>query len=135
MQNIVLDTNCLIMSLSPNKPYYRIWQDFLLGRFNLCITNDIFEEYLEVIGRNLSQKYAEYIATILLNSENVLFFDPHFSFYAIDADPDDNKFVDCAILSNARFIVTEDHHFDVLKTVTYPRVDVIGIDEFLKELG
>ena len=30
-------------------------------------------------------------------------------------DKDDNKFVDCAIAANARFIVSEDGHFKYLK--------------------
>lgn len=52
----------------------------------------------------------------------------------IIADPDDNKFVDCAIAANARFIVTEDHHFNVLKDITFPSVAVVSIDDFLKDI-
>ena len=52
----------------------------------------------------------------------------------ITADPDDNKFVDCAVAANAKYIVTEDHHFNVLKTVVFPVVNVINIDEFLREI-
>ena len=36
--------------------------------------------------------------------------------------------------ANARFIVTEDHHFNVLREIPFPSVDVVGIDEFLKEV-
>lgn len=50
-------------------------------------------------------------------------------------DPDDNKFVDCAIASNADFIVTEDRHFQLLKDVPFPRVNVIGIEEFKEVLS
>ncbi|MBQ7192151.1 MAG: hypothetical protein IJS00_04690 [Paludibacteraceae bacterium] len=52
----------------------------------------------------------------------------------IKEDKDDNKFVDCAIKANAKYIVSEDHPFDVLKKIDYPPIDVIGIDEFLLEL-
>ena len=38
------------------------------------------------------------------------------------------------IAANARCIVTEDHHFDVLKTIPFPSVNVINIDDFLKEV-
>lgn len=44
---------------------------------------------------------------------------------------DDNKFVDCAVRSGAQYIVTEDHHYDVLKTIPLPQVDVLDIDSFL----
>ena len=40
MQNIVLDTNCLIMAVSANGEYYKVWQDFLNGKYNLCVCND-----------------------------------------------------------------------------------------------
>lgn len=53
----------------------------------------------------------------------------------IESDNDDNKFVDCAINSGAMFIVTEDHHFNVLKEIQFPHVDCIGIDDFIEVLG
>ncbi len=52
----------------------------------------------------------------------------------------DNIVIDtnCLIMaissSNAKFIVTEDHHFDVLREIDFPSVDVINIDNFLKEV-
>ena len=52
----------------------------------------------------------------------------------ITADPDDDKFVDCAFKANARYIVTEDHHYDILKQTPLPYIDVVGIDEFIKVL-
>lgn len=55
----------------------------------------------------------------------------HFRFHLIKSDEDDNKFVDCAIAANARYIVTEDHHFDVLKSIEFPVVDIIRIDKFV----
>ncbi len=44
------------------------------------------------------------------------------------------EFVDCAIKADAKFIVSNDKHFDVLKTIPFPRVEVIDIDKFLEEL-
>ena len=43
--NIVLDTNSLIMSIAPKSPYRSVWQAFLGGDYNLCISNEIMEEY------------------------------------------------------------------------------------------
>ena len=62
---------------------------------------------------------------------NVTFIDPHYSFGLIHADEDDNKFVDCAIASNAIFIVTEDKHYNELANIPFPKVEVIGIDDFI----
>lgn len=47
--NIVLDTNCLIMSLSRRSPYYSVWRNFVEGNYMLCITNEILAEYEEIL--------------------------------------------------------------------------------------
>ena len=134
MQHIVLDTNSLIMVISSRSRYHEVWLAFLRGDYTLCITNEIIEEYQEVIARNINPRVAEAIVYTLLARRNVKRFVPHYHFHLISADEDDNKFVDCAIVANARYIVTEDHHFDVLKAIPFPAVDVIGIDEFVHQL-
>lgn len=134
MQNIVLDTNCLIMAVSSRSAYHRVWQAFLEGEYVLCITNEIVEEYQEVISRNINSRVADAVVYTILSRDNVKRIAPHFHFHLIQADEDDNKFVDCAIASNAKYIVTEDHHFDVLKTISFPSVAVISIDDFVRQL-
>ena len=42
--------------------------------------------------------------------------------------------MDCAITAGARYIVTEDHHYDALKWKEFPGLDIIGLDEFLSHL-
>lgn len=128
--NIVLDTNSLIMSIAPKSPYRKIWNAFLRGDYNLCVSNEIIEEYSEVLARNLSSQISEAIIYSILTRPNVIRHNPHFSFGLIEADKDDNKFVDCAIASNAKCIVTEDKHFRVLETIPFPKVEVVDIDAF-----
>lgn len=53
----------------------------------------------------------------------------------IQSDVDDNKFVDCAIVANASYIVSQDHHFDILKNIDFPKVELIDIDTFVALLG
>ncbi len=133
-EQIVLDTNCLVMSLSAHNQYAEIWQKLVKGEYTLCVSNDILEEYEEVLGRNISPKVARIVLSYMQILPNVKFIDPHYSFGLIKADEDDNKFVDCAIASNALFIVSEDKHFNELASVPFPKVEVIGIDDFLKYL-
>lgn len=135
MDNIVLDTNVLVMSISAKNKYHNIWRSFVEGHFTLCVTNEIIEEYTEVLSRNINPQVAEAVVFAILTRANVRRFDPHMHYRLIEADLDDNKFVDCALFANAKFIVTEDHHFNVLKGFTFPHVDVVGIDEFLSYLG
>ena len=134
MQRIVLDTNSLILAISSRNRYHEVWLAFLRGDYVLCITNEILEEYMEVIARNINLRVAEAIIYTLLTRDNVKRFAPHYHFHLIQADEDDNKFVDCAIVANARYIVTEDHHFDILKSIPFPSIEVVSIDEFLLQL-
>ena len=133
-KRVVLDTNCLLQSISRKGRYYRIWCAFLDGEYDLCVTTEILEEYEEIIGRYTSPVVGKLLIEAILRANNTLRVDAHFRFGLIVADPDDNKFVDCAIVANAEFIVTNDSHFDVLSTISFPQVAVKGIDEFLVEL-
>lgn len=132
--NIVLDTNCLIMAISAQNEYYQVWQDFLDSKYVLCVTNDIIEEYSEVIARNISPLVSEFIITAILNRKNIKLISPSYAFHLIEADEDDNKFVDCVIIGNAKYIVTQDHHFNILKQISFPKVDVITLKAFLADL-
>ena len=135
MENrIVLDTNCLLMAISARNRYHRVWQSFLEGSYTLCFSTEILEEYEEVLARNINPHVAQYVISALINRQNTCFVNVYFKFGLITADPDDNKFVDCAIAANARFIVTEDRHFAALKDVDFPRIDVISIDAFIRQL-
>lgn len=129
---IVLDTNCLIQSISPRSRYYAVWKSLVDGQNRLCVTNEIITEYLEILQRLTDQDTAETVVKTIVNSRFVEFVTPYFHFELITQDPDDNKFVDCAITANARYIVTNDHHFDVLKSIDYPPIDVITLECFMK---
>ncbi|MEI6067264.1 MAG: PIN domain-containing protein [Methylococcaceae bacterium] len=50
---------------------------------------------------------------------------------ALKTNKDDNKFVDCAIASNADYLVSNDKHFNCLKTIEFPKLSLLGIDEFM----
>ena len=42
------------------------------------------------------------------------------------------KFVDCAVASDAEYVVTNDKHFNPLKEIPWPKVEIIKIAEFIK---
>ena len=131
---IVLDTNCLLQSLSRRSQYYKVWGDFVLGKYTLCVSNSILEEYEEIIASHMSPLAAQIAVETILRANNVLRVDARFQFDLIKADPDDNKFVDCAIVANADYIVTEDKHFNILKTKGFPTVEIRRLQEFYEEL-
>lgn len=51
MEHIVLDTNCLILSLPEKSPYHQVWKSFLQGEYTLCVSDEIILEYTEIIER------------------------------------------------------------------------------------
>ncbi|MBO4551168.1 MAG: putative toxin-antitoxin system toxin component, PIN family [Bacteroidaceae bacterium] len=134
MMNIVLDTNCLLMSLSRRSPYYPVWRGFVDGKYTLCITNEILAEYEEILNEKLGTEIASNVIKAILDLPNTRMVQIYYHLHLITADPDDDKFVDCAFKANARYIVTEDRHYDVLKQISFPHIDVVGIDEFIKVL-
>ena len=50
----------------------------------------------------------------------------------ITADPDDNKFVDCAFAAGADYLVSEDSHFNELRSVPFPKLNLVTLDEFMQ---
>lgn len=134
MRRIVLDTNSLIQILPRRARFNIVWQSFLKGETTLCVSNEILEEYLEILQRLTSPEMAEYVIKTITNSHFVEFVTPYYHFHLIQADDDDNKFVDCTIAANAQFIVTNDHHYDILEAIYFPKVFVKTLEKFCDEL-
>ncbi|MBO4673640.1 MAG: putative toxin-antitoxin system toxin component, PIN family [Bacteroidaceae bacterium] len=132
MNPVVIDTNCLLQIIARKSPYRPIWDAFLAGRYDLCVSNDILEEYQEILGQQISQTVAENIVLLILNQENVQLVDPYFHMDLITADPDDNKFVDCAFAAGADYLVSEDSHFNVLHKTPFPHLNLVTLDEFMQ---
>ena len=132
MQRLVLDTNSLLQSLPRKSFYHDLWLSFFDGRNYLCVTNDILTEYEEILQRETNNHIADIIITRIINNPYTILITPYFSFNLIQTDPDDNKFVDCAVTAEAKYIVTEDKHFQILKEIDFPKVDIITLDEIIR---
>lgn len=135
MDRVVLDTNCLLISLSKRGDYYKVWKDFFAEKYTLCYTNEILIEYEEILTLKMGAVIAQNIIKAIITRKNTIKLDAHFRFNLIQLDVDDNKFVDCAIAANASYIVSQDHHFDILKNIDFPKVELIDIDTFVSLLG
>lgn len=133
-KKIVLDTNCLLASISRRSDAYLAWKGFQEGRYTLCVTNEILAEYEEMIAHVASTEVATNVVRMIMESRNVEFIDTYYRWQLITADPDDNKFVDCAFAAGATYIVSDDSHFDVLRNITFPRLLVLKLKEFLDTL-
>ena len=132
MSRLVLDTNSLVQCISKRSQYHDLWLSFLDGRNELCVTTEILDEYAEILERVASPKFSELALDVITNNPYTVFVQPFYHFRVIVADSDDDKFVDCAVASNAKFIVTEDSHYDVLKNAVFPNVDIIKLDDIIQ---
>lgn len=62
--------------------------------------------------------------------DNTYEYDANYHWNLITGDTDDNKFVDCAFVANADFIVSEDNHVNILKEIPFPHIRVIKLEDF-----
>ena len=79
----------------------------------------------------MSVDVAIHVIHLLLESEYVELINPYFRLQLIEADHNDDKFVDCAFAANATYIVSDDKHYDVLKEIDFPKLLILKLKEFL----
>lgn len=127
---IVLDTNVLLVSIKSSHASHWLIDAVINEKIILIVSNEVIEEYIEGLAFRYGLEISEILLNSLLFSPNVEFISPTFRFLLIKDDPDDDKFVDCAIAGNADFIVTHDKHFNILKDIAFPKVETVRIEEF-----
>ena len=130
---VVLDTNCLLQIVFPKSFYKEVWDALRAQRYTICLTSEIMLEYREILERRFgSAQFAEEVMELIDTLPNVERITPAYRFNLITTDPDDNKFVDCAVIAGATYVVCNDRHFDELKRYDFPKVDVRKLFEFLE---
>ena len=125
----VIDTNILVSALSSKSQYHWLVELVLEEKIELVVTEDILLEYEEVLKTKYSDSVASNFLLALRELPNI-FYSRVFFRWNLISDPDDNKFADCYIASGAHYLITHDSHFSVLKSVAFPKVNVVSIEEF-----
>lgn len=129
---IVLDTNVLISGIFWNGTPFTILTHWINDRFKLLLTDEIFDEYSRILYRISKGKKDELVSKwLFLFAENSTFITVKKRFN-LSPDPDDNKFIECAIAGKAKYIVSGDAHLLNLKTIL--NIDVITPSIFLKKI-
>lgn len=105
---VVLDTNVLVSGcLNPNSPSGKILSLLTKpGLLEISISREILLEYSEVLHRkkfDLSKEKINYVLQIIF--ECALMVSPKRKL-EITLDPDDNKFLECALEGSVNFIIT-----------------------------
>jgi len=134
MRRVVIDTNCLLVILPSKSPYHQVWTDFLEGRLEICVSTEVLYEYEEILSEKTSSYFADIIIKTLINRTNLIRVTPTWHFNLIEVDPDDNKFVDCAVCGQAEFLISNDRHYNILKSIFFPQLNVVKIQDFVEVL-
>lgn len=129
---IVLDTNCFLAILPKSSRFRPIFDGYRQNKFELVVSTEILNEYSEIFTQQMSSEISENILELISKQGNTVNTEIYFRWGLIASDFDDNKFVDAAVSSNADFIVTVDKHFNVLRNTTFPPVNIIHLEDFLK---
>ncbi len=127
---VVIDTNCMLVALSRKSKYNWLIQALIRKDFILCLSNEILNEYEEIIGRYFSPEVASPFYDLLMAANNVEKITISYKFNLIKNDPDDNKFVDCGLAGNVDFIITNDKDYNVLHEIDFPKINIISLEDF-----
>ena len=68
MSRLVLNTNCLIQIISPRSKYHSLWDSFVRGENTLCVSNEIIEEYVEIMQQLMGFTVAEYVVKTIFGT-------------------------------------------------------------------
>ena len=104
------------------------------GKISLCVNTDILEEYEEIVSAKTTADIGHNVVEAIAHLSTTTFQTTYVHFGLIEEDIDDNKFVDCAIAADAELIVTNDAHFNILKTIEWPKVNIFSLKEYYRTL-
>ncbi len=127
---VVLDINILIAIIGRKSPFRWIFDCILQGQITLCITTEILLEYREILERKNGREVAENVVNFIIANPNTKKTEVFYNFLLITKDEDDNKYVDCAIASDAVCLVSNDSHFKILNKISFPKVHWLTLSEF-----
>ncbi len=127
---VIVDTNCLLASIPPKSKHYWLYLAFKAEKFEWIISNEIMYEYEEHLVAKYSQNTADLVLNILSIAPNTIFAEPFYQWQLMTNNKDDNKFVDLAIAVGANYLVSNDKHFEILKSIDFPKVQVINLEGF-----
>jgi len=129
---VVLDTNVFVSSFFGGNPR-KIIDFWKSGRLFLCLSPEILEEYFEVLRRLGLEEESDFKELLDLFSKgpNILFTSKTPPVRVVPGDPDDDKFIACAIALGAEIIITGDKALEAVRK--YGRIRIMTPARFLGE--
>lgn len=141
---VVLDTNIIVRAqIDATSWSARIFDAFLDGRFNLVISDSILQEVAQTLRKPKVRSCTglsdgEIGEFVLLIRELATLTTDLYDVQVVKGDPDDNKFLACALETGANYVVSADEtHLLSLKEfrlLDY-QVEIIAPERFVRVLG
>jgi putative PIN family toxin of toxin-antitoxin system len=128
-----VDTNVFISSFFGGNPRQVIdlWKS---GEITLCLSKPIVDEYIEVLRRLELQdeKELEELIGLFAHGFHLVYTAKTPELHVVEEDPDDDKFIECAVALKAKFVITGDSA--VRKIRNYMNIKIVSPGEFLNSL-
>jgi putative PIN family toxin of toxin-antitoxin system len=110
---VVLDTNVLISAVIATGTPHEVVVAGYSGEYQILVSVATLMEFRETLHK-YPDRFGLSEAEIQTEVETLRYFaefvDPDVEFDIVDADPDDNKFLEAAVAGNAEYVVSGDQH-------------------------
>ncbi len=131
MIKVVLDTNVFVSSFfgPHSRDIVNLWKT---GEITLCLSKEIVDEYVEVLGRLGLQNERELgeLLGLFAHGFHVQFTAKIPDLRIVEGDPDDDKFIECAVALNAEFVISGDKALRAIEK--YMGIQIVTPREFLE---
>ena len=129
---VVVDTNIFISSFFGGIPkeIIDLWKN---GEIILCLSQNIVEEYLNVLNRLglQDEKEIQKLTKLFAEGYNSLFAAKTPKITVVKDDPDDNKFIECAVELDSKIIISGDKHLKEIKK--YIDIEILSPRDFINK--
>ncbi len=131
MIKVVLGTNVFVSSFFDGHPrdIVDLWKT---GEITICLSREILDEYVEVLGRLGLQNERELgeLLGLFARGFHVQFTAKTPDLRIVEGDPDDDKFIECAVALNAKVVISGDKALRAIEK--YMGIQIFTPREFLE---
>jgi len=128
---VVIDTNVFVSSFFGGNPR-KIIDLWKAEKITLCLSNVILDEYIDVLGRIglKEENELEELLSLFSKGFNILFTARTPKIKIVKSDPDDDKFIECAVALKASTVITGDK--EILAVKEYMGIRILTPQQFLE---
>ncbi len=127
---VVIDTNVFVSSFFGGNPkkIIDLWKN---QKITLCLSHAVLDEYIDVLRRIGMKDETALVELLALFSRgfNILFTTKTPKVKVVKNDPDDDKFIECAVALKADAVITGDR--EVLTIKEYMGIRILTPQQFL----